>query len=874
MAIYKNKDIQANINERGVELGNINVNFYTEDNGTASIRIKMRNQQGVPINFNNTDMQPRLDLYAKDGSIFTKEPVEIILPEQGLIQYKVSNYVIRHEGKIDCKLFLYNGNESVHVANFYFVIKDSGVTGSVGKEIKVDILQDMVRDVMSENAMGLLDDEYKDKINQDVVEYISSNPDKYKGPKGDKGDQGPQGPRGLKGDTGEQGLQGPQGIRGPQGLKGNDGNVRFDSLTDVQKEQLKADPNDVKDLLIPYTEDRVSEEFGKLSAAKQIDSEVINARGSQESLNDRLNNIQSEIGVSVSDYGASPDSSWTDNRNAIQQAIDYVSSKGGGNVSFPPGVYLVKGLMLKSNVTLSGTGVTLKHADGLAPDIIRTHTFDIKGTVNADKKSLNVSDASQVNVGSVIAVRAGGGMHPSQKTTLANTITVNQTSGIKLTDITGFLSNGYLQVGNEIIGYTGLTGNEISGVTRGMFGTTPTDHLIDKPIALALRKYAEVVAIEGNKLILNEEVSMILSNTDITVGAINPQIKGIRFDGNRLTGGAPSEVHPIKFELTRYGLIKDVTVQNGEAGIMARHGNFDLLIDNPTFIDCSVPEKTFGSGGWLFRANRRCKYSNVTAIGQMWTGIYFDDRTTKGIEWDGENLDCVLDGMFAKLDRLPDNLGFVFVGSERNLARNVKISGPRTGFSVTSNSQGVGYPTYNTTNNVFESIQISNVYQPSIIKALKTKFINVTYEDATTNYRRFIDNTNDTIYINSGGDVPTTSYVDGSISSPSYSFTKDPTTGFYRIGNGSIQFTSTGVATVRMIATGMMLAEGKDFSFGGVTGSRIGTSPGQKLGFYGVTPIAQPTKIGTIASSASQEDIANQLNLVIVALRNLGLVGN
>ena len=852
MAIFKNKDIQANVNERGVELGNINVNFYTEDNGTASIRIKMRNQQGVPINFNNTDMQPRLDLYAKDGSIFTNEPVDIILPEQGLIQYKVSNYVIRHEGKMDCKLFLENGTESVHVANFYFVIKDSGVTGAVGKEIKVDILQDMVRDVMSENAMGLLDDEYKDKINQDVVEYISSNPDKYKGPKGDKGEIGPQGQRGLKGDTGEQGLQGPrglQGIKGERGEQGPQGNDGKDADNEVVAELIK---DDVAPVL----------------------NEVSRARGSQESLNDRLNNIQSEIGVSVSDYGASPTATWTENRNAIQQAIDYVSSKGGGNVSFPPGVYLVKGLMLKSNVTLSGTGVTLKHADGLAPDIIRTHTFDIKGTVNADKKSLNVSDASQVNVGSVIAVRAGGGMHPSQKTTLANTITANQTSGIKLTDITGFLSNGYLQVGNEIIGYTGLTGNEISGVTRGMFGTTPTDHLIDKPIALALRKYAEVVAIEGNKLILNEEVSMILSNTDITVGAINPQIKGIRFDGNRLTGGAPSEVHPIKFELTRYGLIKDVTVQNGEAGIMARHGNFDLLIDNPTFIDCSVPEKTFGSGGWLFRANRRCKYSNVTAIGQMWTGIYFDDRTTKGIEWDGENLDCVLDGMFAKLDRLPDNLGFVFVGSERNLARNVKISGPRTGFSVTSNSQGVGYPTYNTTNNVFESIQISNVYQPSIIKALKTKFINVTYEDATTNYRRFIDNTNDTIYINSGGDVPTTSYVDGSISSPSYSFTKDPTTGFYRIGNGSIQFTSTGVATVRMIATGMMLAEGKDFSFGGVTGSRIGTSPGQKLGFYGVTPIAQPTKIGTIASSASQEDIANQLNLVIVALRNLGLVGN
>lgn len=151
MAIYKNKDIETNINERGVDLGNINVNFYTEDNGTASIRISIKNQQGVPINFSNTDMLPRLDLYAKDGSIFTNEPVEIILPEQGLIQYKVSDYVIRHEGKMDCKLFLVNSTESVHVANFYFVIKDSGVNGAVGKEIHVDILEDMVAETILSN---------------------------------------------------------------------------------------------------------------------------------------------------------------------------------------------------------------------------------------------------------------------------------------------------------------------------------------------------------------------------------------------------------------------------------------------------------------------------------------------------------------------------------------------------------------------------------------------------------------------------------------------------------------------------------------------------------------------------------------------------
>ena len=218
MTIYKSKDIQANINERGVELGNINVNFYTEDNGTASIRIKTRNQQGVPINFNNTDMQPRLDLYAKDGSIFTKEPVEIILPEQGLIQYKVTDYVIRHEGKMDCKLFLENGTESVHVANFYFVIKDSGVTGAIGKEISVNIVDDAVRRIVKENAIEILGDDFEQRLNTDVINHLDSNAELFKG------------------DKGEQGSKGDKGDKGDKGIDGQDGVIRFEDLAPEQKE--------------------------------------------------------------------------------------------------------------------------------------------------------------------------------------------------------------------------------------------------------------------------------------------------------------------------------------------------------------------------------------------------------------------------------------------------------------------------------------------------------------------------------------------------------------------------------------------------------------------------------------------------------------
>ena len=181
MEIYKNKDIEANINERGVDLGNINVNFYTEDNGVASIRIKIKKQDGTSVNFNETDMLPRLDLYAKDGSIFKNEPVNIVLPEYGFIQYKVSDYVIRHEGKMDCKLFLENDTESVHVANFYFVIKDSEITGAIGKEIKVELLEDIVYKILNEHV------------------------DKFKGEKGEPGKQGIQGDKGDKGEKGDKG---------------------------------------------------------------------------------------------------------------------------------------------------------------------------------------------------------------------------------------------------------------------------------------------------------------------------------------------------------------------------------------------------------------------------------------------------------------------------------------------------------------------------------------------------------------------------------------------------------------------------------------------------------------------------------------------
>lgn len=254
--LQKLTDVATNINVSTAENGFIGANFYTEDDGSAYIRITIRDNNEV-LDFNKTDMAPRLDLFSSDGSIFTNEPIEIVLPERGVIQYKVSDNVIKHAGKVDAKLFLANEKDSVHVANFYFTITDSGMTGPIGKEIHVDSLQDLVRNVMKENAIGLLDDDFKDKLENDLKVYMEENADTFKGEQGVQGATGLQGPKGepfryedftpeqLANLKGEQGVQGPQGIQGEKGeagLQGPKGEpFRYEDFTSEQLADLKGE---------------------------------------------------------------------------------------------------------------------------------------------------------------------------------------------------------------------------------------------------------------------------------------------------------------------------------------------------------------------------------------------------------------------------------------------------------------------------------------------------------------------------------------------------------------------------------------------------------------------------------------------------------
>lgn len=286
METFKQGEVTARIDERGIDLGNINVNLYTMDNSTSvlDIHIKKRNifseeKEFIPVNLNQTTFKPVLHLIAEDGSIFTNEELEVVKAEEGHVRYNVSDYVTKHVGRVQAKLFLIDSsnstNNSSHVADFYFKVNDSGLTKTIGKEIHVDILDDIVERILLKDIerfrgpkgdkgdtgeQGPKGDKGADGINGEMGPQGPTGPMGIKGDTGDKGDigergpqgipgpqgeQGPIGPEGPKGDIGEKGNigeRGPQGDIGPQGPKGDIGdrgqNLKYNDLTDQEKEEL------------------------------------------------------------------------------------------------------------------------------------------------------------------------------------------------------------------------------------------------------------------------------------------------------------------------------------------------------------------------------------------------------------------------------------------------------------------------------------------------------------------------------------------------------------------------------------------------------------------------------------------------------------
>ncbi|MDK6276002.1 BppU family phage baseplate upper protein, partial [Pseudoglutamicibacter cumminsii] len=100
--------------------------------------IMSEKKEFIPINLNQTKFRPVLHLITEDGSIFTNEELEVVKAEEGHVRYNVSDYVTKHVGRVQAKLFLIDSSNSTddssHVADFYFKVNDSGITKAIGKE--------------------------------------------------------------------------------------------------------------------------------------------------------------------------------------------------------------------------------------------------------------------------------------------------------------------------------------------------------------------------------------------------------------------------------------------------------------------------------------------------------------------------------------------------------------------------------------------------------------------------------------------------------------------------------------------------------------------------------------------------------------------
>ncbi|MFE0590881.1 hypothetical protein [Micromonospora echinospora] len=390
----------------------------------------------------------------------------------------------------------------------------------------------------------------------------------------------------------------------------------------------------------------------------------------------------------AADFGASPDATWTVNRDAFQAANDAARKAGGGQVTAPPGTYQVKGIIQDGGVGFVLPGVTLRSPDGQLPEVLTTRIVTTTGSIAAGGRQLTVASGAGIQVDAVVAVQAVGGILNTQFTRLVQAVTATQTTGVTLASTTGFPVAGTLQVDNELITYTGLSGATLTGVTRGAYGTTPAPHTTTTSIGVARRLYALVVAVAGTTVTIDTPALIGASGVAVSVGCVRPAVDGLTIDGNKVWGGAVRSLFAVTWRQVRWGRAENVTVRDAENGFALVRGASDCTLVDLHLHGCGTPETVKGSALWLYQGCRRNRVRGVCVTGATWTAVYLDDRSTTAEEgWDGPNDDNLLTDFTVRItdSRAP---ALAVVGGSHNRFVTGTISSPGYGVSFSNGTQG------------------------------------------------------------------------------------------------------------------------------------------------------------------------------------------
>lgn len=577
------------------------------------------------------------------------------------------------------------------------------------------------------------------------------------------------------------------------------------------------------------------------------------------------------------DYGTfGSGSTWQQNRDALQAANDAAHAADGGRVVIPPGTYQCKGVIQDSHVEFHGPLAKLVHPDGDTIDIIRSRVTSTTGTVAGGGTALTVADSSGIEKGAVIGIRAAGGISRLQNAGLGAAITDTQTTDITLGDSTGSPTSGYLVCETEVIGYTGITGNTLTGVTRGAFGTTAASHAVGAQTGVAMRHVTTVAAVSGTTVTLSDPAPLGVTAAPVSTGAVRPRIGYLSFDGNRPTGGASSTVNPVRWDMVRWGGIEWQYVEDAESAFYLAQGTSDCTIEHVTARNCSVPEAGKGAVAWFFQQCHRNRLADINIYEGVWAGVYFDNRTSLATEWDGGCNDNTVDGYNIKTPYLGSahtNTGILIVGGSRNEIASGHIDGVRTGFVIEAAAQVYNTDAYlpPATGNSITRLKHTNGYQPYVISAGTNTVTGLTYDTAANG----TDSTGKTLFVSSartpGGPPILGAFPDGTQTAPGMAFGSEPNTGFYRIGAGQMQFVSQGALVVRLRSTGILWTDGKNIEIGTGAGTKIGGAATQKMSFWGAATTTQPVN-NPDTTGATLAQLETEVNELKALLRTVGLM--
>jgi len=213
----------------------LNVEFFSHDINTAVFNFVV-SKNNIPLLLSKTDVNAYICLIAADGSRVVDD-VMVADGAKGLLSYTIPNEFLKHTGKARGQLYVaVSGTDDVVVQREFTFNVSRALVDSIDADSTVTYIKSV--DELRQALIDKLDVNLSAEAEAIVQRMVAENPEQFRGADG-----------------------------------------------------TSPSPAQVAPLLEPYAKKAAVDEFNKLSAEKQLDGEVIAARGTHASLKDKLTSM-------------------------------------------------------------------------------------------------------------------------------------------------------------------------------------------------------------------------------------------------------------------------------------------------------------------------------------------------------------------------------------------------------------------------------------------------------------------------------------------------------------------------------------------------------------------------------------------------------